>query len=158
MIDFEKCRRALKALELHHLTLGSVESITGGLFASSLTTIPGSSEVFKGAYVTYSSELKEKLLGVPSELIEKHGVVSQEVANEMAIRGRKKLGVDVAVAFTGNAGPTAEPGRAGVGVVCMAISTKYGLIELQQEFQGSRQEDRERSVDMMLDQLIAIFS
>ena len=92
------------------LTLGSVESMTGGLFSAKFTEIPGSSAVFKGGIVTYSAEEKINIVGVKKETIEQFGVVSEQVAIEMAELGRKLLNVDVCVSVTGNAGPTTEPG------------------------------------------------
>ncbi len=157
IIDNEKARRVLEALEKKKLTLGSVESLTGGLFASTLTSVPGASKVFKGSLVTYWSEEKIALADVSATSIRDYGVVSQKVANEMAKGGRKRLNVDVCVSFTGNAGPTSEPGSAPVGRVNMAIATPWGRLQMQQDFTLTRNEIREASVDMMLDQLIAIF-
>lgn len=157
MLDNEKARRVLKALEGKGLTLGSVESITGGLFASTIVSVPGASKVFKGAVVTYCNEEKINIIGVEPTSIRDYGVVSQKVANEMAKGGKKKLNVDVCVSFTGNAGPTSEPGMAPVGRVNMTIATPWGRMQMQQDFTLTREEIREASVDMMLDQLIAIF-
>lgn len=157
MLDNEKARRVLKALESKGLTLGSVESITGGLFASTIVSVPGASKVFKGAIVTYCNEEKINLIGVEQTSIRDYGVVSQRVANEMAKGGKKKLNVDVCVSFTGNAGPSSEPGMAPVGRVNMTIATPWGRMQMQQDFTLTREEIREASVDMMLDQLIAIF-
>lgn len=157
MLDNEKARRVLKALEGKGLTLGSVESITGGLFASTIVSVPGASKVFKGAIVTYCNEEKINLIGVEQTSIRDYGVVSQKVANEMAKGGKKKLNVDVCVSFTGNAGPSSEPGMAPVGRVNMTIATPWGRMQMQQDFTLTREEIREASVDMMLDQLIAIF-
>ena len=158
MVSREKCRRVLSLLREKGMTLGSVESITGGLFSASLVSIPGASDVFKGALVTYDASLKESLAHVPHRLIVKHGVVSQEVANAMAIGARRALGVDVCCSFTGNAGPTKEHGRAPVGRVNMTISTRKGLVELAADFSGLRNDIQEKSVEMMLDYLTAIFA
>lgn len=157
MIDLAKAEKAVKALANEGLTIGSVESFTGGMFASTITSIAGSSKVFRGGIVTYASDLKTKLDNVPEALIRQYGVVSKEVADSMAINGRKKLGVDICVSFTGNAGPTKEEGYAPVGRVDICIATKYGIVEMQQDFSMSRNEIREASVDMVLDRLIAIF-
>ena len=108
------------------LTLGSVESMTGGLFSAKFTEIPGVSAVFKGGIVTYSAEEKIALVGVKKETIEKYGVVSAEVAKEMAELGRKVLNVDVCVSVTGNAGPTCEPGGKPAGCFYVGISSKKG--------------------------------
>ena len=119
-------KKLLEAYKEKGLTLGSVESMTGGLFAAKFTEIPGSSAVFKGSIVTYSNEEKINIVGVKKETIDKFGVVSEEVAIEMAELGRKLLNVDVCVSVTGNAGPTAEPGGKPVGFFYVGISTKNG--------------------------------
>ena len=116
----------LKAYKEKGLTLGSVESMTGGLFSAKFTEIPGSSAVFKGGIVTYSSEEKINIVGVKKETIEKYGVVSKEVAMEMAELGRKLLNVDVCVSVTGNAGPTCEPGGKPAGCFYVGVSSKNG--------------------------------
>ncbi len=157
MIDSNKAEKVIKALAKEGLTLGAVESLTGGLFSATLCSVPGASKVFRGGLVTYATDLKTKLDRVPSLLIKKYGVVSKEVADSMAINGRKTLNADVCVSFTGNAGPSKEEGAAPVGRVHMCIATKYGIIEMQQDFHMSRNEIREASVDLMLDRLIAIF-
>ena len=119
-------KKLLKHLAEKGLTLGSVESMTGGLFAGEFTSVPGSSKVFKGSVVTYATEIKEKVVGVKSETVDKFGVVSEEVAREMAECGRKLLNVDVCVSVTGNAGPTCEPGGKPAGFFCVAVATKDG--------------------------------
>ena len=156
MSESTKAESIVKSLKEKGLTIGSVESLTAGLFSSTIATIPGASEVFKGSIATYTKEEKMSLLGIKKDEIIKYGVVSQYIANEMAMRGRKRLGVDICVSFTGNAGPTSEPGCAPVGRVNMCISTKYGIVELQQDFEGLRNEIRSACVEMMLDQLISI--
>ena len=108
------------------LTLGSVESMTGGLFSAKFTEIPGSSAVFKGSIVTYATEEKINIVGVKKGTIDKYGVVSEQVAMEMAELGRKLLNVDVCVSVTGNAGPTCEPGGKPVGCFYVGVSTKNG--------------------------------
>ena len=114
----------LKEYKEKGLTLGSVESMTGGLFSAKFTEIPGSSAVFKGSIVTYATEEKINIVGVKKETIDKYGVVSEQVAMEMAEFGRKLLNVDVCVSVTGNAGPTCEPGGKPVGCFYVGVSTK----------------------------------
>ena len=125
------------------LTLGSVESMTGGLFSAKLTEIPGVSAVFKGGIVTYSAEEKIALVGVKKETIEKYGVVSAEVAKEMAELGRKVLNVDVCVSVTGNAGPTCEPGGKPAGCFYVGISSKKGTSA--KEYLKSQKRNRVRN-------------
>ncbi len=157
MVSAEKCYKLLDALKKRNLTIGSVESLTGGLFASSLCSIPGASKSFKGALVTYVPEIKNRLAGVSLRDIDYFGVVSEKVATEMAVGGLKALNVDVCVSFTGNAGPTAEPGEAPVGRVEMCIATKRGHVSMGQDFSGARNEIREKAVEMMLDALLSIY-
>ncbi len=131
-------------------TLGTVESMTGGLFAARATEIPGASNVFKGAIVSYSSEVKEKLLGVDANLIEEEGVVSERVAQQMAAKGRVLLGVDMALSITGNAGPTAEPGDAPIGQIYLGLATKDGVWSFGYKLEGTRDEIRAKAVDLMI--------
>ena len=102
-------------------TLGSVESFTGGAFAEAITSVSGASHFFKGAFVTYATEEKHRLLGVSWETIDKYGVVSQEVAGEMAGHGKPLLNVDYCISFTGNAGPEAMEGKP-VGEIYIGVA------------------------------------
>ncbi len=121
-------KKLLQEYKNKGLTLGSVESMTGGLFAAKFTEIPGSSAVFKGSIVTYSSEEKINIVGVKKETIDKYGVVSKEAAKEMAEKGRKLLNVDVCISVTGNAGPTCEPGGKPAGCFYIAAASKNGVV------------------------------
>jgi nicotinamide-nucleotide amidase len=104
------------------LSLVTAESCTGGEIASRLTKIPGASNYFKGSLVAYHTQIKTDLLNVPQELIDTYSVVSQEVAEAMAFQARKKFNSDLAVATTGNAGPTKGDSDAEVGTVWIAIA------------------------------------
>ena len=105
------------------LTLGSVESFTGGLFAREITSVPGASKFYKGGLVTYATEEKVALLGIPQKDVDQYGVVSKEIALQMAELGRKKLNVDYCVSFTGNAGPSAMEGKP-VGEIYIGVSNR----------------------------------
>lgn len=157
MIELEKAKKVLSILEEKGLTLGSVESLTAGLFASTICSIPGASKVFKGSIVTYATSLKTDLLGIDKNLIGRVGVVSKEVAREMATRGREKLNVDVCVSFTGNAGPTKEEGKAPVGRVNMCVSTREINMDIEKDFLLERNAMREECVNAMLDALTQIY-
>ena len=100
-----------KLFRQHGLTLGSVESFTGGLFAKEITSVAGASHFFKGAVVTYATEEKNRLLGISYEDIDEFGVVSEQIAEQMAKKGQELLNVDVCISFTGNAGPSAMEGK-----------------------------------------------
>ena len=139
-------KKLLQAFKEKGLTLGSVESMTGGLFAAEVTSIPGSSSVFKGSLVTYSVEEKVKICGVKKATIDKYGVVSEEVAKEMAEKGRKLLNVDVCVSVTGNAGPTCEPGGKPAGCFYIGVSDKNGTVVNCFQINGKRNGVRNRAV------------
>ncbi|RUA15324.1 MAG: damage-inducible protein CinA, partial [Flavobacteriia bacterium] len=94
--------------------------------AEQLTSVPGASNYFIGSVVCYATETKIKVLGVPKELVEKHSVVSEEVAIAMAERVKNLLGTDFAIATTGNAGPTKGDSDADIGTVYIAISSPKG--------------------------------
>ncbi|MEL6484074.1 MAG: competence/damage-inducible protein A [Bacteroidota bacterium] len=104
-------------------TLACAESFTGGRIAQSFTAIPGASKYFQGGVVTYATETKVKVLGVDKALIEKHSVVSEEVAMAMAEKAKHVLGADFALATTGNAGPDKGDSDVEVGTVFIAVST-----------------------------------
>ena len=144
-------KKLLQMLSKKGLTLGSVESMTSGLFAAEFTSVPGASKVFKGSVVTYATEIKEKVVGVKSETIEKYGVVSEEVAKEMAECGRKLLDVDICVSVTGNAGPTCEPGGKPAGFFCVAVATKNEIIVKSYQISKKRNAVRNRAVLAMRD-------
>ena len=113
-------------LEEKGMTIATAESITGGLLAKRLTDLPGVSKVFKGGIVSYTDEVKHSVLGVPEELLREHGAVSAPVAQAMARGARRVLGVDVALAATGVAGPDTDDRGNEVGTAFVAIDTPEG--------------------------------
>lgn len=115
-----------KFLTQKQMTLATAESFTGGKIAEQITSVPGASNYFKGSVVSYATETKIKVLGIPEEMIQKHSVVSEEVAMAMAENVRNLLGTDFAVSTTGNAGPTKGDSDADVGTVYIGISTPRG--------------------------------
>jgi nicotinamide-nucleotide amidase len=108
------------------LTIATAESCTGGLLAARLTDPPGASEYVKGAIVAYSNEVKVAEAGVPEELIEVHGAVSQEVARALAEGARSRLGADVGVGLTGVAGPGGGSEEKPVGLVWLSVVAGVG--------------------------------
>ena len=135
------------------LTLGSVESFTGGLFAATITSISGASKFYKGSFITYATEEKIKLLKIPAETIQQFGVVSKEIAFHMANNARQLLGVDVCVSFTGNAGPDAMENKP-VGEVHIGIASKDSAQIYSLNLSGSRDEIRRQAVEFALKKLI----
>jgi nicotinamide-nucleotide amidase len=107
----------LAACRERGLTLATAESCTGGLVAARLTSVPGSSDVFIGGVVAYANEIKTAELGVPDEVLRRHGAVSAETAAAMAHGARERLGADVAVSVTGIAGPDGGTPEKPVGLV-----------------------------------------
>ena len=117
----------LAGLKAKNLTLSCAESCTGGLIAKRMTDLPRVSSVFKGGAVTYWSEVKAGLLGVPQELLDEYGAVSEEVAIAMAQGARAVFGTDLAVATTGVAGPDPDDRGNPVGLVYVALATPDGV-------------------------------
>jgi nicotinamide-nucleotide amidase len=140
------------------LTVGTVESCTGGLIAGALTAVPGSSAVVMAGLVTYSNAAKTRLAGVPAALIAADGAVSESVARAMAEGGMAALEVDLACAVTGIAGPGgATPGKP-VGLVHVAVA-RTGHSTLHRAFRFGdvgRAEVRQRSVASALDMLLTM--
>lgn len=154
MINDSLAKKVIDSLKERNLSLGAVESLTGGLFSSTVSGVPGASKAFIGSIISYSPRIKEEFANVYPEDISKYGVVSEEVAIQMAKGGKRRLGVDLCVSFTGNAGPTSEPGGAPVGRVYMAIASNEGVKAYRFDFKGERNEVREASVNKMLELLI----
>lgn len=132
-------------------TITAAESLTAGLFQSTLGDIPGVSEVFVGGFVTYSKEMKEQLLKIPQELLDKHGLVSEACAIAMAEQARKITGADYGVSFTGVAGPDELEGQpAGTVWIGVAEKGQPTIAELQ-HFNRDRQYVRHSAVMKGLD-------
>ena len=146
-------KELLDLLAENNLTLGSCESMTGGLFAAKVTSVSGASKVFKGSIVSYSPLVKEGVLGISPNLISKYGVVSKEVAEEMARKAKEILDVDVCVSITGNAGPTCEPGKEGVGVFYIGIAYLDGVVVYRKHIHGDRDTIRNCSVLAMQEEI-----
>ena len=132
-------------------TLAVAESCTGGEIAARLTKISGASAYFKGGAVVYHTQSKSEVLGVSEEIIRKHTVVSQEVAEAMAVQVRNKFGASVGLATTGNAGPSKGDSDAEVGTVWIAIATKERVLSEQFLFGKHRQRVVGKAVNKALE-------
>ncbi len=126
-VDCQTMERALVDL-LHEkkLTLSAAESCTGGLIAKRVTDVSGCSDVFFGGCVTYTNEVKQRLLGVNAQTLDKYTAVSAQVAMEMAKGVRERTGSDIGISATGVAGPTGGSEETPVGTVFLGISTPEG--------------------------------
>ncbi len=136
----------LSLLRASELTLATAESCTGGLVAARVTSVPGSSDVFLGGVVAYANDVKTRELGVSEALLAAHGAVSPEVAEAMARGARERLGVDVAVAVTGIAGPGGGTPEKPVGLVYLHAEGPDGGIGREFSFPGDRASIRARAV------------
>jgi nicotinamide-nucleotide amidase len=135
----------LELLRGRELTLGTAESCTGGLVAARLTSVPGSSDVFRGGVVAYANEVKAAELGVARELLDEFGAVSAEVAQAMALGARERLGVEVAVSVTGVAGPDGGTEEKPVGLVYLHAVGPEGELGAEFSLPGDREAIRRRS-------------
>ncbi len=133
------------------LKISFAESCTGGLLAKSITDISGSSSVLSESYVTYSESAKNKILGVKSELIKKHTVVSGEVASSMADGLYKKADCDIAVSVTGVAGPNSDQYQNPVGLVYVGIKSRYKSFSKKLLLSGNRDEIRKKACLVIFD-------
>ncbi len=132
------------------LSLGVVESATGGLISHLITSVPGGSDYYQGSVTAYSNEVKIKVVGVKEETIDKYGAVSSQVAEEMAQGGRKILAADICLADTGIAGPGgATPGKP-VGLFYIGLSHQTGTYSRKHNFQGDREPNKRSAAEAAL--------
>jgi nicotinamide-nucleotide amidase len=149
-------KQAMDLLSINNATVASAESLTGGLFSSIMTGLPGSSEVFKGGIIAYSNEYKETLLSVPDHVIKEHGAVSAECAKWMAEQIKKLSKTDYGISFTGVAGP-AQQEEKHVGTVFIGIAGLQETVVFPLRLAGTRKNIREKTVKhgfYLLNQLV----
>lgn len=145
--------RVLRRLVERGETLAVAESLTGGLVAAELTSVPGASQAFRGSVTAYATPLKSEVLGVDAALLAAKGAVDAEVAHQMAAGVRLALGADWGVATTGVAGPEPQDGRP-VGTVFVAVSGPQGAGKVAAlRLNGDRADIRKESVRSALDLL-----
>ena len=147
-----------KLLREHDMTLATAESCTGGLIAHRITNVPGSSDYFLEGVISYSNEAKEKILGVPKDLLDAHGAVSAPVVEAMASGVRRLSGADIGVGVSGIAGPGGGTPEKPVGTVFIGIdSNKRGQRSEKFLFHGSREEIKLVSSSHALSFIMQIF-
>lgn len=127
------------------MTLATAESCTGGFIAHKITSIPGSSQYFKGSVVAYSNEVKVNVLNVLPGDIDLYGAVSKQVVEQMAVSVRKLLKTDVAIATSGIAGPDGGTAEKPVGVVWISVSSPNGVVSREFKFGNVRLQNIERT-------------
>jgi PncC family amidohydrolase len=147
-------RQSGEVLKQRHLTLAVAESCTGGLLATHITNVPGSSAYFKGAVIAYADEVKLQLLGVSAAVLSQHGVVSREAALSMASGARALFSVDLALASTGFAGPTGGTPQSPLGRVYVALAAAGTQVCRECQWDGDRWENREWSARVALEMLL----
>lgn len=137
-------------------TIAFAESCSGGLASSMITDVPGSSEYLKGSVVSYTNEIKEKVLGVRAETLKKFTAISSQCACEMAAGVRQLMNADYGVSITGNAGPGESEGKP-VGLVYIAVANKEIVYWQEHHFNDNRIENKKRiaktAISMMIDKL-----
>ena len=138
-------------LDGRRLTLATAESLSGGSVGAAVTATPGSSRYYLGGIVAYADEAKESLLGVDVETIRRHGAVSAEVAEAMAVGARSRFGADVAVSTTGIAGPEGGSAEKPVGLVFLSLAAAEGARTERHVFGGVRAEVVARTASYALD-------
>lgn len=130
----------------HQLTFSTAESCTGGMIGEKITALSGSSEIYCGGIISYSNEVKMKVLGVKAETLSGYGAVSVETASEMAEGARRLTESDIAVSVTGIAGPTGSTADKPVGTVCFGISTKDKTKTFRKQFGENKTRDEIREL------------
>ena len=146
MTQREKLIEIQSILRQHNWTITCAESCTGGLIASKITEISGSSDIFRGSIVTYCNEIKEQELGVKKETMIQHGVVSVEVVEEMLDGVLKKFNATYAIAVSGVAGPNGGTKEKPVGSVVIGVKSIFGFSQIEKfHFEGDRKTVQESS-------------
>jgi len=151
MLKLEQEIREL--LRKNGLTLGVVESATGGLISHIITNAPGSSEYYNGSVTAYANQTKINVIGVRAETIQQYGAVSSQVAEEMALGGCRALAADICISDTGIAGPGGATPDKPVGLFYLGLAHKSVAYSQKHLFRGNREQNKERAAHAALDWL-----
>jgi len=136
-------------------TLATAESCTGGLVGKLLTDVPGSSGAYLGGVISYTNGVKEHVLGVPCEILDRFTAVSPQTAEKMAEGARRVIGADLALAVTGLAGPDGDGTGRPVGLVYIACADNHGAEVRELRLSGSRAEIRAQAAEALLSLALA---
>ena len=139
----------LRLLSEKKKSLATAESITGGLVAYRLVQVPGASNWFRGGVVAYDTRVKVSMVDVSQEIIDRHSVVSPEVAQALAVGCRRKLGADIGIGTTGYAGPTSAEDQP-VGLAYIGLAWDGGVISMKVNWIGTRVEVQSRTAKSAL--------
>ena len=139
-------------------TIATAESCTGGGIGAALTSVPGSSEVFKGGIICYTNWVKENILEVNPATLKKYGAVSVPVAAEMAFNARLMMDATIGLSVTGLAGPGGDEFGNPVGTVCIGYSSNERSFTKQFRFSGDREEVRRHAIDAALTIVLEMLS
>lgn len=145
--------RLVALLQARSMTCATAESCTGGGVGSAITAVAGSSAVYLGGVVSYANSVKERVLGVPADVLESVGAVSPETAAQMASGARSLVGADLAVSVTGIAGPGGGSADKPVGLVWFGVASPRGVRTEKVVFSGDRVRVREQAVEHALGML-----
>jgi len=132
------------------LTLGIVESATGGLISHRITNIAGSSDYYKGSVTAYSNQVKIGVVGVKEDTLNQYGAVSPQIAEEMAQGGRKILSADICIADTGIAGPGGASPEKPVGLFYLGLSHGERTFSREHNFKGDREQNKQSAAEAAL--------
>ena len=152
----ENIDQFVNLLKERKITVFTAESCTGGLIAKLITDVPGSSEIFIGGIVSYSNDMKEKLLGVKRQTLEKYGAVSDKTVCEMLAGITKIANTDLAVAVSGIAGPGGGTVDKPVGTVYIGVNYRNKKLVQKYLFKGTRSEIRNQSVEKFIEIALAL--
>jgi len=147
---FKLEQNIVQLLRKKGLSLGITESATGGLISHLITNVPGSSDVYKGSVTAYANSTKTNILGVKAETLSQYGAVSSQVAEEMAMGGRRLLSVDICISDTGIAGPGGATPEKPVGLFYLGLAHGVAAYSHKHIFRGDREENKERATHAAL--------
>ena len=143
----DKVKELVEALKKSGRTLATAESCTGGLLGKRITDVSGSSAVYPGGVISYSNAVKNRLLGVSQDDLDRFGAVSEPVARQMAQGVRLAIESELGVGITGIAGPKSDGTGKPVGLVYIAVSDDAGTVVRERHFSGTRAQIRRQSAD-----------
>lgn len=150
----ETAAKVVALLRDKRLTLATAESCTGGGVGHAVTAVPGSSSVYLGGVISYSNEIKMRVLGVSDEDLNSFGAVSSQTASAMAEGVQRLIGSDISVSITGIAGPASDDTNKPVGLVYVAVRAFDKTVVKENLFKGDRDEVRQQSILKALEMIL----